>query len=147
MRAGVGAGATRVLVTHQRQFLPACDRLLVLRGGRVVAAGTFQQLQSLQLSELHIPSGALRLASAFPAPSHQSFLFPPPLFGAPIIIECVFSHSLNLPSSLHLAPGLHIPAGAHCLPSTSSLASTSRRSSSLHPPPFVAAVTAHVHVL
>jgi ATP-binding cassette subfamily C (CFTR/MRP) protein 4 len=29
------AGATRLLVTHQRQFLPACDALLVLRGGEV----------------------------------------------------------------------------------------------------------------
>ena len=29
------AGATRLLVTHQRQFLPACDTLLVLRGGEV----------------------------------------------------------------------------------------------------------------
>jgi len=47
-----------VLVTHQRQYLPACDRLLVLRGGRITAAGTFAELAALELSELHIPAGA-----------------------------------------------------------------------------------------
>lgn len=40
-------GATRLLVSHQRQFLPKCGRLIVLRGGRIVADGSFQQLQSL----------------------------------------------------------------------------------------------------
>lgn len=29
------AGATRLLVTHQRQFLPGCDAIIVLRGGRI----------------------------------------------------------------------------------------------------------------
>lgn len=28
-------GKTRLLVTHQRQFLPGCDMLLVMRGGRI----------------------------------------------------------------------------------------------------------------
>ena len=51
------AGSTRVLVTHQRQYLPACDRLLVLRHGRVAAAGTFAELSGLGLSELHNPAG------------------------------------------------------------------------------------------
>ena len=40
-------GATRLLVSHQRQFLPKCGHLIVLRGGRIVADGSFQQLQSL----------------------------------------------------------------------------------------------------
>jgi hypothetical protein len=44
--------STRLLVTHQRQFLPACDRILVLRGGRPVALGTWDQVSQLQLSEL-----------------------------------------------------------------------------------------------
>ena len=47
-----------MLVTHQRQYLPACVRLLVLRGGRVAAAGTWAELAGLGLSELHIPAGA-----------------------------------------------------------------------------------------
>lgn len=46
-----------MLVTHQRQYLPACDRLLVLRHGRVAAAGTFAELAGLGLSELHNPAG------------------------------------------------------------------------------------------
>jgi ABC-type multidrug transport system ATPase subunit len=53
-----GVGSTRVLVTHQRQYLPACDRLLVLRHGRVAAAGTFDELAGLGMSELHNPAGA-----------------------------------------------------------------------------------------
>ncbi len=36
-----------MLVTHQRQFLPMCDRVLVMRDGRVVALGTWAQLQGL----------------------------------------------------------------------------------------------------
>ena len=28
-------GSTRLLVTHQRQHLPACDRIIVLRDGRI----------------------------------------------------------------------------------------------------------------
>jgi ABC-type bacteriocin/lantibiotic exporter with double-glycine peptidase domain len=58
------AGSTRVLVTHQRQYLPACDRLLVLRHGRVAAAGTFAELADLGLSELHNPAGAQRTDGA-----------------------------------------------------------------------------------
>jgi ATP-binding cassette subfamily C (CFTR/MRP) protein 4 len=46
------AGCTRVLVTHQRQFLPACDRLLVLRRGVPVAMGSWQEVDALQLPEL-----------------------------------------------------------------------------------------------
>lgn len=33
-------GSTRLLVTHQRHFLPECDRILLLRAGRVIAIGT-----------------------------------------------------------------------------------------------------------
>ena len=32
-------------MTHQRHHLPRCDRILVLRGGRIMADGSFQQLQ------------------------------------------------------------------------------------------------------
>ena len=51
-------GRTRLLVTHQRQFLPACDRVVVLRGGRVFADGTFAELAPLRLPELAGSEGA-----------------------------------------------------------------------------------------
>ena len=34
-------GKTRLLVTHQRQFLPGCDTLLVMRGGRIALRCTW----------------------------------------------------------------------------------------------------------
>ncbi len=49
---GLMAHTTRVLVTHQRQFLPRCDRVLVLRHGRVLALGTWQEVAAMQLPEL-----------------------------------------------------------------------------------------------
>lgn len=33
-----------MLITHQRQFLPACDRLVVLRKGHIVAIGTWEEI-------------------------------------------------------------------------------------------------------
>lgn len=45
-------GSTRVLVTHQRQFLPQCDRVLVMRGGRVAALGTWAEVSAQSLPEL-----------------------------------------------------------------------------------------------
>lgn len=41
-----------MLVTHQRQFLPKCDRIAVLRQGHLIALGTWVQLLPLQLPEL-----------------------------------------------------------------------------------------------
>jgi ABC-type multidrug transport system fused ATPase/permease subunit len=38
------AGTTRVLVTHQLQFLPHVDRVLVMERGRIVHDGTFEEL-------------------------------------------------------------------------------------------------------
>ncbi|EFJ47496.1 hypothetical protein VOLCADRAFT_30254, partial [Volvox carteri f. nagariensis] len=52
-------GATRLLVTHQRQCLPKCDRVLVLRGGRLVAEGSWRQLAALKLTELTAGHGGL----------------------------------------------------------------------------------------
>jgi hypothetical protein len=46
------AGSTRLLVTHQRQYLPQCDRVMVLRQGRVHALGSWQEVAALQLPEL-----------------------------------------------------------------------------------------------
>jgi hypothetical protein len=41
---GALAGKTRLLVTHQLQFLPDCDRVIVMDNGRIAHMGTFQQL-------------------------------------------------------------------------------------------------------
>eukprot|EP00892_Ulva_mutabilis_P006809 jgi/Ulvmu1/44/UM001_0047.1 len=43
--AGILGHCTRVLVTHQTQWLQACDRVLVLRAGHVVADGHWKALQ------------------------------------------------------------------------------------------------------
>ena len=44
--SAAGPLPTRLLVTHQRQFLPQCDRVLILRGGRLVADGSYAQLRA-----------------------------------------------------------------------------------------------------
>ncbi len=49
-------GTTRLLVSHQRHHLPMCDRIIVLRGGCIVADGSLQQLQS-QGYEAELGSG------------------------------------------------------------------------------------------
>ena len=60
------AGSARVLITHQRQYLPQCDRVLVLRGGRVHALGTPQELAPVKLPELQATEGDQ------PCPFHNS---------------------------------------------------------------------------
>lgn len=50
--AGVLAGSTRLLVTHQKQYLPLCDRIVVLRGGRIVHMGTYSELADLGIEEV-----------------------------------------------------------------------------------------------
>jgi hypothetical protein len=45
-------GTTRILVTHQRQYLPKCDRIAVLRNGQLAACGTYEEASALQLPEL-----------------------------------------------------------------------------------------------
>jgi len=41
---GLLAGKTRILVTHQMQYLPMADRIVVLEQGQVVACGTYKEL-------------------------------------------------------------------------------------------------------
>lgn len=43
---------TRILVTHQRQFLPLCDRVLVVRAGRPVALAPWPTLANMKIPEL-----------------------------------------------------------------------------------------------
>ncbi|GLC33196.1 hypothetical protein PLESTB_000360400 [Pleodorina starrii] len=52
-------GTTRLLVTHQRQYLPKCDRVLVLRGGRLQAAAPWPQVAALRLPELTAGHGGM----------------------------------------------------------------------------------------
>jgi hypothetical protein len=50
-------GCTRVLVTHQTQWLHACDRVLVMRAGAIVADGPWSRLQADPLLPiLHRPA-------------------------------------------------------------------------------------------
>ena len=44
--SGMLAGKTRILVTHQTQFLPQCDNVVVLSQGEVRATGSYQQLKA-----------------------------------------------------------------------------------------------------
>lgn len=53
---GVLGKATRVLVTHQLQFLPEADIVVKMEHGRIVATGTYAELvkQGVELSELKL---------------------------------------------------------------------------------------------
>ena len=42
--AGIMNGSTRLLVTHQKQFLPLCDRIVLMEDGRIEATGTWAEL-------------------------------------------------------------------------------------------------------
>ena len=39
-------GRTRVLVTHQLQYVAAADVIVVVDGGRIVDSGTYDELQA-----------------------------------------------------------------------------------------------------
>lgn len=52
------AGATRLLVTHQRQYLPACDAILVMEGGRIVNRGTQAELAARGVAHVIASHGA-----------------------------------------------------------------------------------------
>eukprot|EP01133_Synstelium_polycarpum_P011421 gene11421-13311_t len=43
---GLMANHTRILVTHQLQFLPSADHIVVMEGGTILVQGTFEHLQS-----------------------------------------------------------------------------------------------------
>ena len=45
-RTGVLRGRTRLLVTHSLALLPEVDQIVVMEGGRVAEAGTYQQLMA-----------------------------------------------------------------------------------------------------
>ena len=43
---GVMGGKTRVMVTHALQYLPECDLVLVMDGGKIVERGTYEDLMA-----------------------------------------------------------------------------------------------------
>ena len=55
---GTLASSTRVLVTHQLQFLPDADLVIKLEKGRIVAAGSYNDLisQGVSFAEFKLDS-------------------------------------------------------------------------------------------
>ena len=45
---------TRILVTHQVQYMKSADQIVVMNGGRVQAMGSFEELQSMHLDFMKI---------------------------------------------------------------------------------------------
>lgn len=49
---GIMDGCTRLLVTHQRQYLRFCDRIIILRDGKIAGQGTLDELQAQGFDEV-----------------------------------------------------------------------------------------------
>lgn len=43
---GLLGRSTRILVTHQLQFLPSADKVVVVKNGRIVEMGTYIELKN-----------------------------------------------------------------------------------------------------
>ncbi len=86
---GALASTTRLLVTHQLQFLPFVDRIIVLSNGSVTNFGTFKELteQGVNFSSLIVENSNTPTSPALnpSSPSSSS------------------SSSSSLPPSLHLS--------------------------------------------
>ena len=54
---GIMGSSTRVLVTHQQQFLQHCDRIIAIRDGRIVAQGSYNELKALQIPGIIFDKG------------------------------------------------------------------------------------------
>ena len=75
---GMMKNSTRILVTHQKQYLPYVDWILVLNHGKVVAKGTYEELTNMGIAEVtQAPADAsvdqeleaLELSNKFPGDS------------------------------------------------------------------------------
>ncbi|PNW79862.1 hypothetical protein CHLRE_08g369720v5 [Chlamydomonas reinhardtii] len=75
-------GTTRLLVTHQEQFLPLCDRVLLLRSGRQAALGPWAEVE--QLRREAAPAGVPDTAAAAP----PSAAAKSPCFAAAVVLGC-----------------------------------------------------------
>ena len=53
---GLLAGCTRILVTHQTQFLPCADKIVILHEGKVLAQGTYKELRTADVDLSSIAS-------------------------------------------------------------------------------------------
>lgn len=49
---GIMKNSTRLLVTHQRQFLPRCDRIVIMNNGRIDCIGTWAQVCGHELLDV-----------------------------------------------------------------------------------------------
>lgn len=49
---GIMKNSTRLLVTHQRQFLPRCDRIVIMNNGRIDCVGTWNQVCGHELFDV-----------------------------------------------------------------------------------------------
>ncbi|KAH9387596.1 Canalicular multispecific organic anion transporter 2 [Tyrophagus putrescentiae] len=81
-RTGVLRGRTRLLVTHSLALLPEVDQIVVMEGGRVAEAGTYQQLmadrQGRFAAFVREHSTAATSTLNCPAPEQQLLSPPPP---------------------------------------------------------------------
>lgn len=59
---------TRLLVTHQRQYLPQCDRIIIMNDGCIEAIGTWNELSEhpvLNITEQTDSENAVRVYVVF----------------------------------------------------------------------------------
>jgi len=59
-KTGIAATKTRILVSHQTQYLPLADNVVLVDGGRVVAVGSFRELIDNGAAEAYL--GTLTIA-------------------------------------------------------------------------------------
>ena len=86
---GALAASTRILVTHQLQFLPSADLVLVLAGGRIAHAGTYSALTAAGVEFRCLPVS-------------------PPNWGGPWILPTYITLSADHPQSLFLTQSMKV---------------------------------------
>lgn len=53
------SGKTRILVTHQLQYMPLVDMIVVLKDGEIVELGTYEELMKVMLASVNRMKGTL----------------------------------------------------------------------------------------
>ena len=74
---GIAASATRVLVTHQTQFLPLAEMIVVVEGGAIAHAGSYEELRAHAdaipaIAKLEAEAAATEAAGGSNPPSRAS---------------------------------------------------------------------------
>jgi hypothetical protein len=126
--SGVLASKTRLLVTHQLQFLPAADLIVVMSGGRITHCGTFAELtrsgvdfRSIVDSNREMLQSVVQNAnSANASESKASHMLEQKSSAAP--------QDLTHASTRSHHPSLHLPASALPRPSLSVAAASASAS-------------------